>query len=369
MNIWEILGIGYTNDIEAIRQAYMDRSKQVHPEEHPEEFMDLQRAYKEAVHIAKQKSVSYEYEPDIADAGKEYAEDEDINYTGYSGEAYKEYMDRYYADIASQGDEYTTYEEYTDETSDELYDFSSVRLGDDTNRKLAEEFLWRFKQIYDFEYLRNKIQAWKYFMEGYQSGELFEQGDFIWQFACLFSGLRDLNQNIWDYFVEWIENHQSSGLAEDALLYIKQCREKYARHYISDETHFTQKDRIEVVIREEMRNGISMHNAYKMENFIPYYLLIRKREEQKQIARMEEIKRNPVEYRKKGKRQNTLQLFIVIIILVFFAIVIYCNIKNDRTKEQRMQERSIQESIRIEQIKESLQQEMQQRTNDVPWQR
>ncbi|MCM1044415.1 MAG: hypothetical protein NC417_02785 [Candidatus Gastranaerophilales bacterium] len=53
MNIWESLGIEYTNDIAAIRKAYAAKAKEVHPEEHPEEFQALQHAYKTAVKIAK----------------------------------------------------------------------------------------------------------------------------------------------------------------------------------------------------------------------------------------------------------------------------------------------------------------------------
>ena len=47
-NIWEILGIEPTKDIALIKRAFSERSKEVHPEEHPEEFMELRRAYRAA---------------------------------------------------------------------------------------------------------------------------------------------------------------------------------------------------------------------------------------------------------------------------------------------------------------------------------
>ena len=51
-NIWEILGIEPTKDIALIKRAFSERSKEVHPEEHPEEFMELRRAYRAACDYA-----------------------------------------------------------------------------------------------------------------------------------------------------------------------------------------------------------------------------------------------------------------------------------------------------------------------------
>lgn len=52
-NIWAILGIPLTTDPKQIRQAYAAKARTVHPEEHPEEFMELQNAYQQALHFAQ----------------------------------------------------------------------------------------------------------------------------------------------------------------------------------------------------------------------------------------------------------------------------------------------------------------------------
>ena len=52
-NIWETLGIEPTEDIKTIKEAFSKRSKEVHPEENPEEFQELKRAYNIALKIAK----------------------------------------------------------------------------------------------------------------------------------------------------------------------------------------------------------------------------------------------------------------------------------------------------------------------------
>lgn len=52
MNIWKILGIEPTIDKKAIRRAYAERTREVHPEEKPEEFKQLHEAYQAALGYA-----------------------------------------------------------------------------------------------------------------------------------------------------------------------------------------------------------------------------------------------------------------------------------------------------------------------------
>ena len=53
MSIWQTLGIDPTGDQDAIKQAYAERAKQYHPEEHPEEFRSLHDAYRQAIQYAR----------------------------------------------------------------------------------------------------------------------------------------------------------------------------------------------------------------------------------------------------------------------------------------------------------------------------
>ena len=52
MNIWNILGIEPTTDKKAIRKAYAAKTKEIHPEEKPEEFKQLHEAYQAALGYA-----------------------------------------------------------------------------------------------------------------------------------------------------------------------------------------------------------------------------------------------------------------------------------------------------------------------------
>lgn len=53
MNCWQVLGIKPTNNLKAIKKAYAAKSREVHPEEHPEEFRLLHDSYETALTFAK----------------------------------------------------------------------------------------------------------------------------------------------------------------------------------------------------------------------------------------------------------------------------------------------------------------------------
>ena len=54
MNCWSVLGIEPTKDVTAVKRAYAARSREVHPEDSPEEFRVLHEAYLEALALARQ---------------------------------------------------------------------------------------------------------------------------------------------------------------------------------------------------------------------------------------------------------------------------------------------------------------------------
>ena len=57
MNCWEILGISPTDNLRDIKRAYAAKSREVHPEEHPEEFAALHEAYEMALVLAKRQAI------------------------------------------------------------------------------------------------------------------------------------------------------------------------------------------------------------------------------------------------------------------------------------------------------------------------
>lgn len=57
MNCWDILGIKPTDNLKDIKRAYAAKSREVHPEEHPEEFKALHEAYEMAMAFAKRQAM------------------------------------------------------------------------------------------------------------------------------------------------------------------------------------------------------------------------------------------------------------------------------------------------------------------------
>ena len=60
---WKILGIEATDQIKEIKRAYAKRSKEIHPEDHPEEFMQLHNAYEQAMAFAKHEEKQSSFIP------------------------------------------------------------------------------------------------------------------------------------------------------------------------------------------------------------------------------------------------------------------------------------------------------------------
>ncbi|XCP83956.1 J domain-containing protein [Roseburia hominis] len=62
MNCYEVLGIEETYEIKRIKKAYAAKSREYHPEDHPEEFQVLHAAYEEAIARAKWEKAKAEVE-------------------------------------------------------------------------------------------------------------------------------------------------------------------------------------------------------------------------------------------------------------------------------------------------------------------
>lgn len=60
-NIWNVLQIPQTTDKKVIKRAYAQLAKTVHPEEKPEEFKQLYRAYQAAIAYADKKNSEYKF--------------------------------------------------------------------------------------------------------------------------------------------------------------------------------------------------------------------------------------------------------------------------------------------------------------------
>lgn len=76
MDIWKILGIDPTTDKKTIRRAYAAKTREIHPEEKPEEFRQLHEAYQAALGYADFFSKAEQMETEAAYANETTEESE-----------------------------------------------------------------------------------------------------------------------------------------------------------------------------------------------------------------------------------------------------------------------------------------------------
>lgn len=169
MNIWELLGIPPTSEIAKIKSAYARQAKLCHPEEHPEEFKQLQKAYKTALQMAKSGvwtagmlPVQSPQEKNAEDAGKQ-----------------------------------TKQAEYKQEESS--FDYSDVDAYGD-----RERFFKQFPLLAKNPYLRNNLHTWEYFLHLDVYEKLFENTNFRTRFVKTLCGVVGWRRKTILYFQKFL---------------------------------------------------------------------------------------------------------------------------------------------------------------------
>ncbi len=207
MNIWEWLGIPQTTDIAKIKSAYARQAKLYHPEEHPEEFKALQKAYKAAIQMAKSRNPQTfdmtsgqsvdipeqkpEQRPEQSpeqrqkqnpEQGLEQSPKQSPEQSSEQEPAKD--MDRKEAGPTDHG----VYREVQEERAEYSFDYSDVDSYGD-----KERFFKQFSLLARNPYLRNNRYTWEYFLHLDIYSRLFKNTDFRMQFVravCAVSGWR-----------------------------------------------------------------------------------------------------------------------------------------------------------------------------------
>ena len=118
MEIWEILGLEPTEDISAIKLAYAQKTKTCHPEENPEGFLKLRKAYQAAVSYAERGSAPLTWEQDKT----EKAADEET----HSKEIYDEEMHDKQIFEEQALDDWTISDNWYETTSNPFRDWEAI---------------------------------------------------------------------------------------------------------------------------------------------------------------------------------------------------------------------------------------------------
>ncbi len=173
MTIWDQLGITETKDIVKIKSAYAAKAKECHPEEQPEEFQKLQKAYKAAVKYAKstQREPNQE-ELDVLKklllketeaAEEERRREKETNVSKEAGWEKKQEADE------------GSPEKLSPEDKGEIVHFNYDEVQGDT---LADQFFQEFFWIAWNPWLMNNLDCWEAFLYQRRYRELFSDSSF-----------------------------------------------------------------------------------------------------------------------------------------------------------------------------------------------
>lgn len=185
MTIWKQLGIEETRDITVIRSAYAARAKELHPEECPDEFKQLQAAYKTAVRYAKGIRAV-----------------ENMNFSGFQSEKHDSRAVRLEMEKKSADNNIAEMEQVFE------YDYGEVE-----EETLSEQFFQEFSYIVWNPWLLNNQVCWELFLHRPQYKELFEDADFRKNLVMTMCMLSGWHRSTIRYFDSFLASFQKEGEA------------------------------------------------------------------------------------------------------------------------------------------------------------
>ena len=251
MNCFTVLGIEPTTEKKKIKRAYAAKSREFHPEEHPEEFQRIHDAYEEAL-VWAERNVESEVEQQMSEEPRQMemgaaeqekaAESETWNYAEPERNPEEAYMENPQKEDAQSEESSAQYEElpvHSDEDSEESFreeeageppvqleedsrtwdsdwdrqfqnmaDASERQGADDREiRKIMEQCI----SLYLNEKERNKLYHWKDILEEPAYREYFRTKTFVESWYHFLDTHRMFDAAIWQYF-QWIDGKLFSAL-------------------------------------------------------------------------------------------------------------------------------------------------------------
>ena len=219
VNIWEILGIEHTSDISAIKRAYAERAKECHPEEHPEEFRKLQKAYKAALKFTKNRAVSGQQtpgeEPPISQPGETPGET-DWKVIKEAWPESRETESKLDESLRFEPEENGS-EAAEDVVADDLgkYDFSEIQEEQERQKEEAlANFRKKLMRMIWNPYARNNVEIWKSFLLRENMDALFQKLEYRIEFVHLMYEERfaGWHQKQISFFDRYLTKFQISGI-------------------------------------------------------------------------------------------------------------------------------------------------------------
>ncbi len=327
MDIWKMLGIGPTDDIRAIKAAYARQAGRYHPEEYPQQFQILQKAYKAAVRYAKsgvtkaETTVRSEASPEAGTRGEGKQENREEAKTGPAPEIVPE-------------------PELHKEPEPEPFDYRGI---DAFARQ--EELLGQIRMVAWNPCLMNNLIAWKVFLRQPPLRILFTEHAFRLRFVRLVCNISGWKRQTILYFAEYLrgfhnaENLLQSGMWETDLPAFRRLMRRFPPRKTMREEYLTEAGRaLSEQIREVFaRQGRELYgdNEKDVIDYIRVWLTygecygqrIRERfgcSYQEAVSRIYNMERRRSSWRlKKETKKQIRAVLLVVIPIVLVAVFLH----------------------------------------------
>lgn len=238
MNIWERLGIKPTADRSEIRSAYAQMAKSCHPEEHPEEFKELQKAYKAALQYAKYR----ERADGIHGEGAEPESEKSFGPASLPTEPYTdtESKDGSHPEEVSVPEHIPEPSPQPEEAAPEdSFDFSEIDSYGE-----QEQFFRLFFLTACNPCLINNSLAWEIFLQHPSFRELFHSPDFRLELVYRICGLHGLKREtvlLFERHLQAYQNQEPEGVPETELACFRRLKRRRIRFAYFGAERFTGK--------------------------------------------------------------------------------------------------------------------------------
>lgn len=335
MMIWEQLEIPPTKDIAAIRSAYAARAKELHPEEHPEEFQELQKAYKAAVKYAKSGVAAVEFTKEDPAVHIEAVKTEQIK-SDAQMEADAEPEIRKEMRLATPGE---------DGNSEQTFEYDYREIREET---ASDQFFQEFFYIAWNPWLINNRICWDLFLRRPQYRILFEDRDFRKNLVMTMCMLSGWHRNTIRYFDGFLKSFQKEGEGKAETEYFLWKWKKnrlWNKGLITTEKWITKEQkelqdillsaagkRIGVIPREKKEKA----EFFEDRRAVAVYLLTYLNYAPKHAQRLEKMYQT-------NKTGKSFARSMFLVLLFWLCLLVYINLTGDVPKKQTEQEKRQEE--------------------------
>lgn len=227
MNCFTVLGIEPTTEKKKIKRAYAAKSREFHPEEHPEEFQRIHDAYEEALAWAE-RNVESEVEQQMPEEPRQMemgaAEQENPVHSDEDSE--ESFREEEAGEPPVQLEEDSrTWDSDWDRQFQNMADVSERQGADDREiRKIMEQCI----SLYLNEKERNKLYHWKDILEEPAYREYFRTKTFVESWYHFLDTHRMFDATIWQYF-QWIDGKLFSAREAGVMPFAYPTQEEIER--------------------------------------------------------------------------------------------------------------------------------------------